>query len=137
MRTVADRLQEGSSLHPDPNVAAVLSYYKVTSEDYADWSRRRNMHFGLWRWGVNPLRREAMLEAMNHEILGTIERRIGRPQRVADLGCGVGASSRTAALRWPHASVKGVNIVAEQIAVASLMASKENLSERLSFGCTV
>ncbi len=27
------------------------------------------MHFGFFRWGMNPFNREAMLEQMNQEIL--------------------------------------------------------------------
>ena len=43
-------------------------YYEEAGPDYAAWSPFFNMHFGFFRWGMNPLRREAMLEQMNHEV---------------------------------------------------------------------
>ena len=43
-------------------------YYEEAGPDYAAWSPDFNMHFGFFRKGMNPLRREAMLEQMNQEI---------------------------------------------------------------------
>jgi len=37
-------------------------YYREAGPDYAAWSREFNMHFGYYRAGANPLRRETMLE---------------------------------------------------------------------------
>ena len=44
-------------------------YYSEAGPDYAAWSKAFNMHFGFFRWGMNPFRREAMLEQMNREVL--------------------------------------------------------------------
>ena len=48
-------------------------YYREAGPDYAAWSREFNMHFGYYRAGANPLRREAMLEQMNAEVLARLE----------------------------------------------------------------
>ena len=47
-------------------------YYEEAGPDYAAWSAHFNMHFGFFRWGMNPLKREAMLEQMNKEILSRL-----------------------------------------------------------------
>jgi len=36
--------------------------YAEAGPDYASWSAAFNMHFGFFRWGMNPFNREAMLE---------------------------------------------------------------------------
>ena len=36
-------------------------YYEEAGPDYAAWSPGFNMHFGFFRWGMNPFHREAML----------------------------------------------------------------------------
>ena len=38
-------------------------YYEEAGMDYAAWSPAFNMHFGWWRRGMNPFRREPMLTA--------------------------------------------------------------------------
>ncbi len=48
--------------------ASFQRYYEEAGPDYAAWSPHFNMHFGFFRWGINPCRREAMLEQMNREI---------------------------------------------------------------------
>jgi len=44
-------------------------YYTEAGADYAAWSPEFNMHFGYFRWGMNPFDRERMLEQMNVEVL--------------------------------------------------------------------
>src|ERR1700722_307237 len=74
-------------------------YYREAGPDYAAWSREFNMHFGYYRAGVNPLRRETMLEQMNAEVLARLKLGgIGEP-RLLDLGCGLGATLRSFAGR--------------------------------------
>jgi SAM-dependent methyltransferase len=48
-------------------------YYEEAGPDYATWSPHFNMHFGFFRWGMNPFQREAMLEQMNQEILHRLD----------------------------------------------------------------
>src|SRR5215813_76021 len=74
-------------------------YYSEAGPDYAAWSREFNMHFGYYRAGRNPLRREAMLEQMNAEVLERLGLAgIAEPQ-LLDLGCGLGSTLRSFARR--------------------------------------
>src|SRR5260221_6250301 len=82
-------------------------YYREAGPDYAAWSREFNMHFGYYRGGVNPVRRETMLEQMNAEVLARLKLEgIAEPQ-LLDLGCGLGATLRSFALRLPQAQLLG------------------------------
>lgn len=90
-------------------------YYEEAGPDYAAWSSAFNMHFGFFRWGMNPLNREAMLEQMNLEILDRLRLdRIERP-RILDMGCGLGATLRSFARRLPAADLKGITLVPWQL----------------------
>jgi SAM-dependent methyltransferase len=98
-------------------------YYEEAGPDYAAWSPRFNMHFGFFRWGMNPFRREAMLEQMNQEILHRLQltrelpthtpARI--PARILDMGCGLGATLRSFARRLPEANLCGITLVPWQL----------------------
>jgi ubiquinone/menaquinone biosynthesis C-methylase UbiE len=89
-------------------------YYEEAGPDYAAWSPHYNMHFGFFRWGMNPLRREAMLEQMNKEILRRL-RVTGPSVRVLDMGCGLGATLRSFARRLPEADLHGITLVPWQL----------------------
>ena len=69
---------------------AVRRYYSDAAEDYRYWGETFNMHFGFWRWGMNPWRLEPMLERMNQEVIERITTGLRADARVLDLGCGVG-----------------------------------------------
>lgn len=111
----------------------VVEYYTLAGPDYAAWSRGLHMHFGYWRRGMNPLRLEAMLEAMNDELLGLLQFPAGRPARVLDLGCGFGATARQLALRHRQLEVLGVTIVPTQVHEARRLADAAGLGERVRF----
>ena len=72
------------------------------------------MHFGFFRWGMNPLDREAMLEQMNKEILRRL-RVTGPSVRILDMGCGLGATLRSFARRLPEADLHGITLVPWQL----------------------
>ena len=55
------------------------------------------MHFGYYRPGLNPFRRELMLDEMNRQVLARLALDRDGQGLVLDLGCGVGATVRTAA----------------------------------------
>jgi SAM-dependent methyltransferase len=96
-------------------------YYSEAGPDYAAWSPEFNMHFGFYRAGANPLRREAMLEQMNREVLTRLDiDRIAQP-RLLDLGCGLGATLRSFARRLPHASLQGITKVPWQVERANAL----------------
>lgn len=73
----------------------VLAYYEAATADYGAWSRDFNMHFGYWRRGLDPFDREALLQELNRQVLQRMALPAGRAVRVADLGCGTGATART------------------------------------------
>jgi SAM-dependent methyltransferase len=89
-------------------------YYEEAGPDYAAWSPHFNMHFGFFRWGMNPLRREAMLEQMNQEILHRL-RVTGPSVRILDMGCGLAATLRSFARSLPKADLCGITLVPWQL----------------------
>jgi len=90
-------------------------YYSEAGPDYAAWSREFNMHFGYYRAGANPLRRESMLEQMNAEVLARLRLDDIAEPRLLDLGCGLGATLRSFARRLPHARLLGLTRVPWQV----------------------
>lgn len=98
----------------------VVRYFSDTGMDYATWSRAFNMHFGYWRWGLNPLRREPMLEEMNRQVgsrLGLDA--LGREELILDLGCGLGATMRSLVRSWGNRNIMGVTVVPWQVQQAA------------------
>jgi MPBQ/MSBQ methyltransferase len=103
--------------------ASFQRYYEEAGPDYAAWSAHFNMHFGFYRWGMNPFKREAMLEQMNLEILHRL--RLDSPSstpvpanipaRLLDMGCGLGATLRSFARRLPSAELYGITLVPWQV----------------------
>jgi cyclopropane fatty-acyl-phospholipid synthase-like methyltransferase len=103
-----------SATHVAPQIG-LEQYYEEAGPDYAAWSREFNMHFGYYRAGMNPLRRETMLEQMNAEVLARLNvERIAEP-RLLDLGCGLGATLRSFARRLPKAWLLGITRVPWQV----------------------
>jgi MPBQ/MSBQ methyltransferase len=106
-------------------------YYEEAGPDYAAWSPNFNMHFGFFRWGMNPFNREAMLEQMNLEIQNRLDLTTAprsdaagltsdcltsfSPARVLDMGCGLGATLRSLARRLPTAHLHGITLVPWQL----------------------
>lgn len=95
----------------------ILAYYAVATTDYRTWSVNFNMHFGYWRRGINPLHRESMLQEINLQVLLRLDLPNGQALRIADLGCGTGATARTAVAWHAQLSVDAVTIVPTQIAL--------------------
>src|ERR1051326_7748493 len=92
---------------PVPKIG-LEQYYREAGPDYAAWSREFNMHFGYYRAGANPLRREAMLEQMNAEVLTRLEvDGIAEPPPLAR-GCCVGPPLRSLPRRLPQARLLGI-----------------------------
>lgn len=94
-------------------------YYEEAGPDYAAWSPAFNMHFGFFRWGMNPFKREAMLEQMNQEVLHRLRPAVASPARaplrILDMGCGLGATLRSFARSLPRADLKGITLVPWQL----------------------
>jgi SAM-dependent methyltransferase len=110
--------------------AGFQRYYQEAGPDYAAWSAAFNMHFGFFRWGMNPFKREAMLEQMNREILHRLhlqgESSPHIPARISlrilDMGCGLGATLRSFACRLPRADLHGITLVPWQVEQGRLLA---------------
>lgn len=90
-------------------------YYTEAGADYAAWSPEFNMHFGYFRWGMNPFDRERMLEQMNVEVLRRLRLDEASAPRVLDMGCGMGATLRSFARRFPLAELTGITRVPWQV----------------------
>ncbi|HEY2360249.1 MAG TPA: methyltransferase domain-containing protein, partial [Candidatus Angelobacter sp.] len=106
-------------------------YYREAGPDYAAWSREFNMHFGYYRAGINPLRRETMLEQMNAEVLTRLKLDgIAEPQ-LLDLGCGLGATLRSFARRLPHTWLIGITRVPWQVENARALNQAAGCGERV------
>lgn len=133
VREFAGRICEG--LIPASSVPPEISleqYYREAGPDYAAWSPKFNMHFGYFSAGANPLRREAMLEQMNAEVLARLKvDGIAKPQ-LADLGCGLGATLRSFARRRPEAKLLGITCVPWQVEQARALNNGAGCSERVS-----
>jgi len=113
------------------SVGRVVDYYERVGPDYRAWSPRFNMHFGYYRRGMNPLRLEPMLTAMNDEVLRGLAIPAGQPAQVLDLGCGMGATARQLARRVPGLTVTGLTIVPAQVREGQRLCAAEGLGERV------
>jgi len=106
-------------------------YYREAGPDYAAWSPEFNMHFGYYRAGANPLRREAMLEQMNAEVLARLGLDNISEPRLLDLGCGLGATLRSFSRRLPHASLLGLTRVPWQVDRARALNEAAGCADRV------
>ncbi|MEP6848424.1 MAG: methyltransferase domain-containing protein [Acidobacteriota bacterium] len=97
----------------------IVHFYEEAGQDYEHWSPGLNMHLGFYRWGMNPFDREAMLEQLNHEIAKRLQLPSVTGTFLIDLGCGMGAVSRTVAKCYPNAKIKGVTLAPSQVRIAS------------------
>jgi SAM-dependent methyltransferase len=106
-------------------------YYSEAGPDYAAWSKAFNMHFGFFRWGMNPFHREAMLEQMNLEVLDRLRIDPQASASVLDLGCGLGATLRTLAKSRPLAQLTGITLVPWQVEKTRALNEVDGLGDRI------
>jgi len=112
-------------------------YFTEVATDYSAWSPSYNMHFGFWRAGMNPLRREGMLVEMNRMVgralrLGEAPQASDRRRCVIDMGCGAGATART--LVGDDASLYAVTVtnVAVQNRIAAKLDAAAGVADRMA-----
>lgn len=123
-----------NSLELDPDYdQTIIEYYSKAGIDYEPWSRKYNMHFGYCRLGINPFRRENLLDEMNAQVVRRLELSGDEVTQIIDLGCGVGATARYCVDNMPGARVTGATIVPWQIQKAMEMTDKQVLETRLAF----
>jgi SAM-dependent methyltransferase len=111
----------------------IVDYYSATGADYEAWSPGFNMHFGIYRRGMNPFDLESMLDRMNREVLELLALGDARGCRLLDMGCGLGATARMAARLHPGARITGVTLVPWQVDRARALASDPALYGNLDF----
>jgi cyclopropane fatty-acyl-phospholipid synthase-like methyltransferase len=116
-----------------PDHDAIRAYYAANQEDYRRWSRSYNMHFGYWARGMSPFDREAMVERMNDEAIDALRIRDNGPFKIADLGCGAGATARAIARKHSRAEVTGVTLVHEQIVLGTRLNREAGLARRIGY----
>ncbi len=112
----------------------VLAYYTAAALDYRAWSGGFNMHFGYWRSGLNPLRRESMLEELNTQALSRLRLAPGH-SRLIDLGGGTGATARAAVLSYPEVRADVVTIVPKQIEIGTLLNQQAPRGDAITMHC--
>lgn len=122
--------QPVSTVHVVPQIG-LEQYYSEAGPDYAAWSREFNMHFGYYRAGMNPLRREIMLEQMNAEVLARLRLEGFAEPQLLDLGCGLGATLRSFARRLPQAGLLGITRVPWQVENARALNHAAGCGERV------
>lgn len=114
---------------------AIAAYYDDADLDFARWSRAHHLHFGYCGWGASPLHRERMLERMSHEVLSALKLDASKEMRMLDLGCGLGATTRLAATRFPQTHVHGLTLSEQQAKKATACSAQTGLDARATFSC--
>jgi MPBQ/MSBQ methyltransferase len=99
----------------DPFLQKVIAFYETAGRDFEVWSRGFDMHYGYFRAGLNPFRRQPMIDEMNRQVLSRLRLPPDARGRIVDLGCGAGATVRAAARQFPDARVTGVTVVPWQV----------------------
>lgn len=90
------------------------------------------IHRPLWGPGVRDSAEAA--GHVNALIAAQAERWLHRPpERVLDMGCGVGGTVLALAARWPGAALSGITLSPAQVARARSEAARRGLSERCRF----
>lgn len=108
----------------------LIVFYERAGPDVAAWSSAFNIHFGYYRSGFNPFHRERMLDEMNRQVLERLRLRADRRDLIVDLGCGVGATVRRAALLFPRKQILGFTVVPWQVEKGNAWARHLELHER-------
>ena len=107
-------------------------YFTEVADDYRAWSPGYNMHFGYWRAGLNPFRREGMLVEMNRTVGRALRLDAAKPSCVVDLGCGAGATARTLAAEHPRLYAVTVTNVPVQNAIAARLDAGAGVADRVA-----
>jgi cyclopropane fatty-acyl-phospholipid synthase-like methyltransferase len=109
----------------------IIEFYEEAGMDYEHWSKNFNMHLGFYRRGLNPFKREKMLEQLNLEIAARLQLDAKDAPFLIDLGCGAGAISRSVARNYPDAIIKGVTLAPSQVETAVKLNARENLQKQI------
>ncbi len=124
---------------PHITKADTQDYFTEVADDYRAWSPSYNMHFGFWRLGLNPLRREGMLVEMNRAVGRALKldepratQEAPRRRCVIDLGCGAGATARTLVGDDPSLYAVTVTNVPVQNRIAQRLDAGAGVADRMA-----
>lgn len=109
----------------------IIDYFEAAGLDYGAWSPSFNMHFGYFRWGMNPFNREGLLNQMNKEVM----QRLALSEKdalVLDLGCGLGTTSRYLSHHYPKASFYGLTITPWQVKFGTDLNKQKTLEQQIT-----
>ncbi len=123
---------------PAPNTSeralfleSIQKLYEKAGPDYAYWSKAFHMHFGYYRWGMNPFALEPMLEEMNRQVGHLLALPNSGNPHIVDLGCGLGAVARQL-LEWkPNLRISGITLVPWQVEQARHKNKEANLHDQI------
>ncbi|MGD1841984.1 MAG: methyltransferase domain-containing protein [Thermonemataceae bacterium] len=110
----------------------IINYYEVAGMDYAAWSKAFNMHFGYYRWGINPFHLEAMLQEMSEQVWKHLRVPSQQAAKLLDVGCGMGAVARYFAKKSPQLSVQAITLVEAQVNYGHQLIQKEGLQQQVT-----
>ena len=105
---------------------SIIDYYTEAGPDYEYWSKNFNMHFGYAAKKWDCLSREKMLQRMNQFVLDSLILRPGND--VLDMGCGLAATIRYGAKKYPQVNFKGVTITPWQVKKSEEMIRQLNIN---------
>lgn len=109
----------------------LLSYYENAGPDYEEWSPNFNMHFGYYKRGMHPFKREQMLEQMNAEVISRLHMNPEKPGLLLDMGCGLAATMRHACKEYPSLRCKGITLVPWQKEQAETLNKIEGVDHKI------
>lgn len=129
---IPDRLNycpEVAETRVDPRV---VGHYDASAALYKRWSPTGHLHFGYWRWPMNPFAREPMLEALVHEVADSLKPNASVV--LADLGCGYGTAARLVAARH-RCRITAITAVTAQTAEGDAAAEAAGLAGHVRMQC--
>lgn len=109
----------------------VQDYYTDAGPDYGLWSAHFYMHFGYLRRPIECLSLETMLANLGEETLKSLDLPPDKPIKIIDLGCGMAAVARQAALAYPQAQITGLTLVPAQVREGGRLNRAAGLDERI------
>lgn len=88
----------------------IIDFYNKATEDYTFWSKDMNMHFGYFvPFKTCVFRRDVMLNRMNDHLYSLLNI-TDKKSHVADLGCGVGATTKYGIDKYSKLAMTGFTI---------------------------
>lgn len=118
-----------------PRLQRISDYYSAATKDYGVWSQDYHMHFGYWRWGLNPFFRERMLRELSMQVLKRLAVNGVAPLKVADLGGGTGATARVMVEQWPDTHIDVVTLSPLQIEIGKERSRTPEQVRRIHWHC--